>query len=746
MGVGVSVGDPVAEEQEHLDRLYARLDQLRARSSRALSDVRRSGAVGTPQNRSERDAMDAFYSGRLSSLNGAEYRLCFGRLDLEPAETRHIGRIGLSDDHQEQLLVDWRAPAAQPFYQATAAHPMSVVRRRHLSTHGRTVTGIEDEIFDLAAIDPTERESLRGEAALMAAVTEARTGRMRDIVATLQAEQDRIVRADLPGILVVQGGPGTGKTAVALHRAAYLLYTYRDRLAGRGVLVVGPSDRFLRYISQVLPSLGETDVVMATPAALYADVEATANEPEHIAALKGDLRMARVIATAVRARQRVPRRVVRMNVDGSTVSLDPSVVHAARRQARASRRPHNVAREIFLVALLDDLVERLAEARGVDVTESRRPVLLEDLRSSRDVRRELNLLWMPVTPQRLLADLYADRRRLDNAARGKLTPEERDLLARERGSAWTQADVPLLDEAARLLGEDDTAARLDEARRAAEHAAELAYAREVQQLSGVPSEVVSAEALAERYAGSGPALSVADRASTDRSWRFGHIVVDEAQELSPMMWRMLLRRGPSGSMTVVGDVSQTGSLAGASTWAEALDQVAPGKWRVEELTVNYRTPERIMALARQVVREAGEALPVTRSVREGEHDPVVLATDPASLVDTVVTRAKTDLAAATDGRVAVVVPVTLLDELLAALQAALGKEIVGDATRDDTPLTVLTPVEAKGLEFDAVIVAEPAALIDADRRGVHDLYVALTRPTQRLSVIHTGKLPAGITA
>ncbi len=740
----MSVGDPVAEEQVHLDRLYARLDQLRARSSHALNIVRRSGAVGTPQNRSERDAMDAFYSGRLSSFNSAEYRLCFGRLDLQPDETRHVGRIGLSDDHQEQLLVDWRAPAAQPFYQATAAHPMGVVRRRHLSTHGRDVTGVEDEIFDLAAIDPTERQSLRGEAALMAAVTEARTGRMRDIVATLQAEQDRVVRGDLPGILVVQGGPGTGKTAVALHRAAYLLYTYRDRLAGRGVLVVGPSDRFLRYISQVLPSLGETDVVMATPASLYADVEATASEPAQVATLKGDLRMARVMATAVRARQRVPRRPVRMAVDTQTITLDPSVVHAARRQARASRRPHNVGREIFLVALLDDLVERLAEARGVDVTETRRAHLLDDLRSSRDVRRELNLLWMPVSPQRLLADLYADRHKLDAAARGKLSPAERDLLARERGSAWTQADVPLLDEAARLLGEDETAARLDEARRTAERAAELAYAREVQELSGV-ADLISADVLAERYSGSGPALSVADRAATDRSWRFGHIVVDEAQELSPMMWRMLLRRCPSGSMTVVGDVSQTGSMAGATTWAEMLDQVAPGKWRLAELTVNYRTPERIMALARGVVQAAGETLPLTRAVREGEHDPVIVPASPEELADAVVSVAKDELAAIADGRAAVVVPTHLLDNLLAALQGVLGKDVVGDAARDDTPLTVLTPVQVKGLEFDSVVVVEPSALVDAARRGVHDLYVALTRPTQRLSIVHTAPLPNGLT-
>src|SRR6476620_4876203 len=265
--------DEVALEQGYVDTLYHRLDTLRARTAAELAAVRRAGPSGTHQNRSERDSFATLHEIRLAQLEAVEDRLAFGRVDLRDGSRRYIGRIGLSDDEQTQLLVDWRAPAARGFYQATAAAPGDVVRRRHLATRGRKVTGLEDEALDLAALDATQRSTLTGEGALLAAVGAARTGRMGDIVATIQAEQDRIIRSDLTGVLVVQGGPGTGKTAVALHRAAYLLYTYRELLGRSGVLVVGPNSLFLRYIEQVLPSLGETGLVMSTPGALYPGIE-----------------------------------------------------------------------------------------------------------------------------------------------------------------------------------------------------------------------------------------------------------------------------------------------------------------------------------------------------------------------------------------------------------------------------------------------------------------------------------------
>src|SRR3954470_17244521 len=269
----------LAREQAYVAVLYARLDELRERTGRALDSVRRQEATGTHQNRSERDSFATLHEDRLAQLWAVEAGLCFGRLDRVEGDRLYIGRLGLSDDEQEQLLVDWRTPAAQAFYRATALHPEGVVRRRHLRTKAREVLGVDDEVLDLTAVSEADRATLNGEAALLAALSASRTGRMGDIVATIQAEQDRVIRSELDGVLVVQGGPGTGKTAVALHRAAYLLYTYRQQLEKRGVLVVGPNSPFLNYISQVLPSLGETGVLLNTVGELYPGLKAVGSEP-----------------------------------------------------------------------------------------------------------------------------------------------------------------------------------------------------------------------------------------------------------------------------------------------------------------------------------------------------------------------------------------------------------------------------------------------------------------------------------
>jgi DNA helicase IV len=297
----------VAREQALVATFYARLDELRDQARERLSAVLRQGASGTPQNRSERDLFAIMYSERLVQLEAVEPGLCFGRLDLIAGERLHVGRLGLTDERLDTLLVDWRAPAAEPFYRATPTDSHGVIRRRHLRTRGREVLDVEDDIFDIDGLTDEDRETLGGGGALLAALTASRTGRMRDIVATIQAEQDRVIRAEPSGVLVVQGGPGTGKTAVALHRAAYLLYTHRERLARSGVLVVGPGLTFLRYIEQVLPSLGETGVVLSTLGGLLPGVTVTATEPTAVAQIKSELRMAELVEAAIAARQRVPR-------------------------------------------------------------------------------------------------------------------------------------------------------------------------------------------------------------------------------------------------------------------------------------------------------------------------------------------------------------------------------------------------------------------------------------------------------
>ncbi len=737
----------MAAEQDAVDLRYQRLDELRDRAARQLDQTRRAGPSGSPQNRSERDAFAARYEQRLAQLWAVEERLVFGRLDLQGGGTRHIGRIGLSDDEQHQLLVDWRADAAQEFYRATGADPADVVRRRHIAMRGRRVVSVEDEVLDMVGLGDPDLDAgrlvLTGEGALMAALAEHRTGHMRDIVATIQAEQDRIIRAPMAGILVVQGGPGTGKTAVALHRAAYLLYRHRDRLARSGVLIVGPNPLFLRYIEQVLPSLGETSAVLSTVGGLYPTVDAVVLDSDRAAVAKGDLSMVDVLRRAVAQRQRVPESPVSLEVGRTTVTLRPAVVSRARDRARRSGQPHNRARRVFARYVLDDLVWQLARSQGLDVDESVREQLLDELHDSVDVRREVNLCWMPTTPERALRGLWTSPSRLAAAA-PHLSSVDRRALLRPPEAPWTVGDVPLLDELAELLGEDDSSARAEARRRAAERAEELRYAQGVLGTSSAAG-LVTAETLVDRFAASERGESVAERAASDREWVYGHVVVDEAQELSPMAWRLLVRRCPTGSVTAVGDTAQTSSAAGSSGWAQALDELRGARWDQADLTVNYRTPSEVMALASGVLRRAGVDQQPPRSARSGS--PPVFVRVPAVDAHAVERVVSSEWEVLGGGRLAVITPRRGYDEVAVELRALLGLPDGAAGQRSlESPLVVLDVGQAKGLEFDSVVLLEPAELLAQSARGVGDLYVALTRCTQRLTVVHCCPLPEGMTS
>lgn len=739
--MSASRSSEILSEQEVVDRLYARLDALRAQTRVRLAKVRRSGPSGSPQNRSERDAFATLYEDRIAQLEAVEDRLCFGRLDLTDGEVRHIGRIGLTDDEHTSILTDWRAPAAQAFYRATAVHPDGVLRRRHLVTRARQVVSLEDEVLDLDALGD-EQVHLSGEGALFAAMAAQRTGRMNDIVATIQAEQDRIIRSDLAGALVVQGGPGTGKTAVALHRAAYLLYAHRRVLERSGVLLVGPSSAFLRYIDQVLPSLGETGVVATTMGDLLPGVSARAEEPTDLAArLKGDASMARVVARAVRARQRIPEHDVPFRLEGVDLVLRRDDVREAAARARRTNKPHNVARVTFVKEMLSRLATQYGRATGVELEQEDRRMVLDDLRAHRDVRVTLNLAWFPLTPQRLVEDLWAKPHRLAEAA-PQLSDAQRAALAREPGSPWTVSDVPLLDEAAELLGEDDQAERAQAKADAAARARDLEYAQEVLKGTGAGA-LVSAEVLADRFAAGGTSLTTAERAAADRTWTYGHVVVDEAQELTAMAWRSLLRRVPTRSLTIVGDVAQTSAAGGAGSWRAMLDAPLRGAWRLEELTVNYRTPAVVADAARSAALAAD--LPVSPMTSAREVDDALhvhwsrdVAREAARVVAAEVRSGTT---ADGVGRVAVVAE----PRRAAALRAAL-RDVLPDAalraTRGDdeldAPVSVVDPRTVKGLEYDVVVLVEP------DELAPSDLYVAMTRPTQRLHLVHSHDLPARI--
>ena len=754
--------------------LYGHLDELRERASRRLAGTLRESG-GTPQARTERDVSAVMFTNRIAQLDAAENGLCFGRLDFDDGGRRYIGRMGIRDEaaDYEPLLLDWRAPASRPFYLATAASPQGVKRRRHIKTRRRQVLGIDDEVLDLTAPQGTQHQGLTGEAALLAALNASRTGRMADIVETIQAEQDRIIRAPQQGVVVVQGGPGTGKTAVALHRAAFLLYTHRRQLEKRGVLIVGPNTTFLRYIGQVLPALGETGVVLSTIGELYPGVVPQAGESPEAAAIKGRLAMAQVIAAAVRDRQQVPKQVTEIRYQNEVLRLDREMCSRARERARRSRRPHNQARAIFVREIIDALVRQVtvrlrnsiretdamvAEILGEDGPPDRDVLdevavdeIRRELRSDPAVRAAINRLWPALTPQRLLAELFSSAGWLRRAA-PRFTETERAALLRDRDSGWTVADIPLLDEAAELLGEDDRAQRAREERRRRER---IAYAGGVVDLLSrdlldpevlLASDLIDAERLAERHAEE-EYLTTAERAAGDRTWAFGHVIVDEAQELSEMAWRMLMRRCPARSMTLVGDVAQTGDPAGTSSWQRVLEPYMGKRWRLERLTVNYRTPAEIMTVAADVaagIDPPPPAADLPQSVRESGVAPWRLGVPEDELAGQLAKVVADEAAAVGDGRLVVIAPVSRVAELGDVVKAAVSGVSVGAEADLENPVVVLGVPQVKGLEFDSVLIADPAGILAESSRGHSDLYVAMTRATQRLGVLHAGELPQSL--
>ncbi|WRH26426.1 AAA family ATPase [Arthrobacter sp. JZ12] len=735
-------------ERSYVAGLYQRLDELRAEKQRQLDQVRRTIAAGSHQNRSERDAFATMYEDRLAQLNAVDDRLVFGRLDLDSGEERYIGRIGLSTEDLQQLMVDWRAPEAGTFYQATAFERMGVRRRRHLILSKRDVVAIEDDVLDASML--SESDSLQGEGALLAALNSRRTGQMSDIVGTIQSEQDRIIRSPLPGVVVVQGGPGTGKTAVALHRAAYLLYTHRDRLKSAGVLLVGPTNAFMKYIERVLPSLGETGVVMASIGSLMPGIQTIPEPDEAVAELKGRLDMADVVKRAVANRQRIPAENRKLNVEGTILTLTPRQVRRARDRARATGKPHNEARATFVKIMLRELTEQLTEkleASSGAGNNADRSYLAEDVRTSRDVRIALNLAWMPMTPEKLLRDLFAKPAQLEAAA-DHLSAAQRELLFRPEDAPWTEADVPLLDEAAELLGELDASAGRSAAEKEQERRRDLANAeRALENMHATLADagvdgVLSAEALAEHNAIADVRLSAAERASADRTWAYGHVVVDEAQELSPMQWRLLMRKCPLKSFTIVGDIAQTSSAAGTHSWQQALEPFVGDRWQLEELTVNYRTPAQIAEAAVRMANAAGLVVSAPKAVREGRWDPVIDRVE--QLEPSLLAVLPEELEAVAGGLLAVIAPERIVDSVRRAVSAVYSARVGQGAGGLGQDIVVTTPRESKGLEFDGVVILEPAEMLRTEAVRVGDLYVAMTRPTQRLRLISTGEIPEGI--
>ncbi|MEU0898629.1 HelD family protein [Streptomyces massasporeus] len=725
----------ISVEQEHLDRVYRRLEEKIHEAEFLMQDAARRGQVGTPGALAERDAQ-VFRAGiHLNRLNNEFEDFLFGRIDLltgkdgkkgpdgaytavEPAEgavrpdntadiaeTLHIGRIGVLDQDYTPLVIDWRAPAAAPFYRSTPVDPGRVVRRRVIRSKGRQVLGVEDDLMrpELTAyLDGDELPAI-GDGALMAALGQARSHTMRDIVASIQAEQDLVIRAPAASVTYVEGGPGTGKTAVALHRAAYLLYQDRRRYAG-GILIVSPTPLLVAYTEGVLPSLGEEgQVAIRAIGSLVEGSEATLYDSPSVARAKGSSRMLKVLRKAARGALELndPPARLRVVAFGRRLELEARELDGIRRSALGGTAPVNLLRPRARKLLMDALWEQSGAAgRHSD------PELAAELRSSfdEDITSEdafiafLDAWWPELTPAAVL-DAMADERRLGRWARRILNPGEVRKVARSlRREGRTVHDIALLDELQAVLGAPARPRRKREL-------------DPLDQLTGLEELMpVREESQRER----------AERLAQERV-EYAHVIVDEAQDLTPMQWRMVGRRGRHATWTVVGDPAQS-SWSDPDEAAEARDEALGTRPRRRfELTVNYRNPAEIAELASKVLALAmpGSVSPkAVRSTGVAPRFTVVEDTLGATVRDEAAR-----LLERVDGTVGVVVAMQRREEARRWL-AGLGDRVVA-----------LGSLEAKGLEYDATVVVSPAEIADESPAGLRVLYVALTRATQQLTVV-----------
>ncbi len=700
----------LAREQEHLDRAAARLEELRARAVVSERASLSQDLGGTPQSLYERDVQALAAAARRSDLDLAGEGLVFGRLDTADGQVHHVGRLGLRTEDQEPIVVDWRAPAAAPFYRATAADPLGVLRRRTITTRGTRVRGVEDELLDPQGAEHLPGSTVVGDGAFLAAVSRERGPRMRDIVATIQREQDLAVRAPDDGALLVTGGPGTGKTAVALHRVAYLMYARRDWYSRRGVLVVGPSSVFVDYIGAVLPALGETSVRLADLGSLPqlpAGLRVTATDDSAAAAVKGSARTVALLRRAVRELGGT-RHVPDLELTRWGTGLVVPGGELARRRVQVGRgaRSANGGRAAYLTAVTEVAWRTWTRSPGAPREE---PGDREDfgrwLRSDPSVLAWLDRVWPVLLPAQVFAALRDGRVDVARCARGLYDDGEVAVLraAWTPGAPVTVLDAAVLDELAEQLGPPpepepdpddlDDLAELDELARA--------------------SEVTT---FADRTRRTARDLSAEPDHRT-----YAHVVVDEAQDVAPLQWRAIARRARGATWTVVGDWVQSAWPDVEEVRAGLASALGRSRVREVELTTNYRTSTEVAELAARVLARIDPAAVPPAAVRSTGVPPALHVGDPAGLA----AQLAADLLGEVSGTVGVVCPRALLPDVRGRLP-------------EDPRLQLLDPWQAKGLEFDGCLVLAPEQVVAEGRTreaGLRTLYVALTRATQRLSVV-----------
>jgi len=703
--VNTQESEEIAREQQVLDAALARLDVLRAETAAAEEQGLRGGGGGSPQAVYERDVTVLHFAGRRAMLDAAGEGLVFGRLDRQDGTVHHIGRVGVRTEEQHPLVVDWRAPAAAAFYRATAAQPDDVVRRRTITCRLEKVVAVEDELLDPSSADALVGTTVVGDGAFLAALSRERTGRMRDIVATIQREQDEAVRAPDDGVLLVTGGPGTGKTAVALHRVAYLMYTHRERFSRRGVLVVGPSPVFVDYVSSVLPTLGETSVRLVSLETLVPDRVATARDAPDVAAVKGSLRMAEVMKRVARAAGRPRLTDVSVVFRGRSLTLSGKDLAQRRSQLDRSPKSHNAQYAQARTALTNLVVRAWLRSADADDWSDRakdelREEAVYDLHDDDAFELVMRAFWPVLDATEVFDELRSGKLRVP---RGPLLDTESALLEQtwRSASGLTPADVALLDELDELLGAPPA-----------------------------PPEPEDDEPVPDDY---GEVTTFADRTfrsrrdlSADESHRdYAHVVVDEAQDVSPMQWRALGRRARSGTWTVVGDWAQSVWPDPEETSAAVVAVAGRRRVRRHELTTNYRTSTEIADLAAQVLALIDPGATPPAAVRSTGEPPVVRTGVPDLTAS--VREAASQLLRDVTGTVGVVAT---------AADAPALRDLL-----DDPRILVLDTWQAKGMEFDGCLVVSPERIAAETAAGLRSLYVALTRATQRLVVLSTADRP-----
>ncbi|WP_122819051.1 HelD family protein [Nocardioides pantholopis] len=716
----------VANEQAFVDRVYVQLKDSAQAARQLAREGHDRGKIGHEGGLVERDAMVYQAARRIAQLDAAHEGLVFGRLDLRPEkdpEPRYIGRIGLRDADRDSLLIDWRAPAAAVFYQATAATPQDVVRRRVLRCAGPRVVGVEDELLD----DSVETDlPIVGEGALMAQLSRARDRSMHSIVATIQAEQDKAIRAPGKGAVLITGGPGTGKTVVALHRAAYLLYTERRRYETGGVLVVGPSGVFMRYIERVLPSLGETAVALRSLGEVVDGVRATRQDEPSVADVKGAARMAEVLRRT--ARQQAPGSPDHFRIfwRDDTIVLDRGVLGRVRRQLM-SQGPRNKQLPRVANALLDAMWRQVRGERG---RERGREAFNDDMLSDQSFMDFAAAWWPPLHARDVLGWLR-DPELLARVSDDVLSAEDERLLLKSWSGAaedLSVQDVPLLDELRYALG--DVPVKVEDERD--NPLAALEGSVDMQELF---------TAADREYAPTGRAWAAPTHRIEDDG--FAHVLVDEAQDLTPMQWRMVGRRGRTASWTIVGDPAQSSWPVPEEASAARAEALAGKALHEFHLSTNYRNSAEIYEHAAAYAERVGLNADLPTAVRStGVHPKVV---EGVADLEAATREAVVEVAGAVGGTVAIVVPAARRSEANAWLASwpELAEDATGARAAVDSSVTpsgedrvvVLTGLDTKGLEFDAIVVVRPEEIESEALTGRATLYVVLTRATQLLTTI-----------